>query len=167
MSYNEGQHINGYTSNHNNRTCAQFSSNTFSSNFFPSNLIRLGSVKIGGNGLDDNRLDENRLDQNELNEKYVYSIEWGGTDDLYTKPIINQHKRIIRIICNCSRLDHTTPLFCGLKLLRFQDIFKFSMKNKFPYQRKCLHNVNTQSNDLAATLFHRLDTHREIFSKSY
>ena len=90
-------------------------------------------------------------------------IVWGGTSNSYIKPIVIQQKRILRTICNSSRLEHTTPLFSNLKLLKFQDIYKFSMcvhmhKSIAAGNFAASHNVNTRNNNLAAPLFHCLTT---------
>ena len=76
-----------------------------------------------------------------------------------------QLKRIIRTMCNSSRLEHTMPLFSDLTLFKFQDIlYKFlmgvHMQNVLAAGSfETSHNVNTRNNNLAAPLFMEFQTH--------
>ena len=88
-------------------------------------------------------------------------IIWGGTNNLHIEPVIIQHKRIIRIICNSQRLDHTSPLFLQLGLLKFKDIYKFFMcvhmfKSLSEGQFQISHQLDTRNANLAKVEFHRL-----------
>ena len=50
-------------------------------------------------------------------------IVWGGSSAFHIKPIITQHKRIMRTICNSQRFDQTSPLFHQVNLLTFEDTY--------------------------------------------
>ena len=90
-------------------------------------------------------------------------IFWGATYQTYLNPLIVQHKRTIRTICDAGFRDHTDPLFYKLGLLKFQDIYKY---NLLIYMHKALargeyaleHNVATRNNDgfMARTVRHQL-----------
>ena len=79
-------------------------------------------------------------------------IIWGGTYLTHLNPLIVQHKRTIRTICDAGFRDHTNPLFLKLGLLKFQDIHRF---NLLVYMHKALargeyaleHTVATRYND--------------------
>ena len=43
------------------------------------------------------------------------------------------YKRTVRIISNAGFLDHTTSLFCNLKLLKFNDLYHLKL-DKFMYK---------------------------------
>ena len=88
-------------------------------------------------------------------------IIWGGCSSTHIKPIITLHKRIIRTMCNSQRLDHSSPLFRNLKLLKFEDIYKYSMcihmhKAIADGQFGVNHDRNTRNNNLASSEFHGL-----------
>ena len=96
-------------------------------------------------------------------------IVWGSTYASYLNAIIVQQKRTIRTICNSRKLDHTTPLFRQLGILKFGDIYRFSVsvhmyrslsEGKF----KIDHQFNTRNHNLAATKFHRLTISQHAFS---
>ena len=98
-------------------------------------------------------------------------IIWGGSKISHIKPIITQQKRIIRIICNSHRLDHTSPLFYQLGILKFEDVYKFYMcthmhKSMAEGNFTVSHNVNTRNNNLntASSTFHRLSTCQQAVS---
>ena len=96
-------------------------------------------------------------------------IVWGGSSAVHIKPIITQHKRIIRTICNSQRYDHSSPLFHQLNLLKFEDIYKFSLcvhmfKSLATGMFRVGHNRNTRQNNLAFSSFHRLTTCQKAFS---
>ena len=58
----------------------------------------------------------------------IQSIVWGWTSNSYVKPIMIQLKRIIRTICNSSRLEHTTPFFSNLKIIKVSGyVYVFDM----------------------------------------
>ena len=96
-------------------------------------------------------------------------VVWGSTYGTWLNPLIVQHKRLIRILCNASPYDHTTPLFLKHRLLKFDDIFRyniclkmFNMKDQF----KVSHTRETRHRDLAAPVFHRLTLSQHAFSFS-
>ena len=96
-------------------------------------------------------------------------IIWGGTNAVHINRIINQQKRIIRIICDAKKFDHTTPLFSRLGLLKFLDIYKFYIcvhMHKFLSSGnfRINHNINTRNSNLALPSFHRLTTSQQAFS---
>jgi len=76
-----------------------------------------------------NFLDENTLKTlyNSLFLPYLnYCCEiWGNTLKTNLTQIELLHKKAIRIICNVSRYEHTTPLFERLKLLKFRDLVQW------------------------------------------
>jgi len=51
---------------------------------------------------------------------------WGNTFKTHLIKLVTLQKRIIRIIAGANRLDHTSPLFKELKLLKFVDIIQLS-----------------------------------------
>ena len=63
--------------------------------------------------------------------KFVYPyliynvIVWINSNEIHLNPLVIQHKRIIRTICNNFKFDHTTPLFHRLNLLIFSDIYMY------------------------------------------
>ena len=88
-------------------------------------------------------------------------IHWGGTNETHLNPLITIQKRIIRTISGAGYLDHTTPLFFNLKLLKLCDLYKYyaiiDTRNKIlKGQYKSLHNVNTRNNNLAVPKFQYL-----------
>ena len=50
---------------------------------------------------------------------------WGNTYKTSTRKIILSQKKAVRIICKAGRLDHSTPLFKKLKLLKFNDLVQY------------------------------------------
>ena len=100
----------------------------------------------------------------------IYNVEvWGSTYQTHLVPLIIQHKRVIRTITNSRSRDHTTPLFCKLNLLKFQDIYKFQICVKM---FKLIENGEfqtqqarpTRQNDLLLPEFHRLSLTQHAFS---
>ena len=103
--------------------------------------------------------------------KYYYSfiypqlsyaiLIWGNTAYSHLRPLVLQHKRIIRLMTDSGPFDHTTPLFKRLKLLKLTDIYEYhlllymhkSMKNNM-YQIQ--HSLDTRFRNLAAPKYHRL-----------
>ena len=89
-------------------------------------------------------------------------IVWGGTYKCHLNPLITFHKRIIRIICDAGYRDHTSPLYKKLKILKFEDIYKFNLliymfkaRNKGQYLVE--HERLTRSRDQARSIYHRLE----------
>ena len=50
---------------------------------------------------------------------------WGGTYDSNIKALILLRKRAIRVVCKCSKYDHTNILFSKLSTLKLKDIIKY------------------------------------------
>jgi hypothetical protein len=50
---------------------------------------------------------------------------WGNTYKTNLQQVNIQQKKAIRIICNVSRIEHTTPLFKKLNILKFSDLVRF------------------------------------------
>ena len=96
-------------------------------------------------------------------------ISWGGTNRSHLLPLIVLQKRIIRTICDCKRFDHTSPLFHRLHLLKFDDLFKYSVSIYMHGAMKddyfsVSHHVNTRRRDLAVPTFHRLTVSQQALS---
>ena len=88
-------------------------------------------------------------------------IHWGGTNETHLKPLIVIQKRIIRTIADAGFLEHTTPLFFKLKLLKLKDLHKYYavidthikiLEGKY----KSAHNRNTRYSNLAVPKFQYL-----------
>ena len=74
----------------------------------------------------------------------MYSnLVWGGTFNCHLEPLFRQQKRCIRIVNKVGRLDHTMPLFHSNKILRLDDIHRFSISC---YVFKNLDNFPINSN---------------------
>ena len=54
-------------------------------------------------------------------------ISWGNASPSLVNSIFLLQKRAIRIVCNASYYQHTTPLFNELKLLTIFEIFKLQL----------------------------------------
>ena len=88
-------------------------------------------------------------------------IIWGKTYDCHLEPLIVLQKRMIRLITDSEYLEHTNPLFYQLKLLKFNDIYKYFASI---YMHKSLklgkyqtqHSLNTRNRDLAQSVTQRL-----------
>ena len=95
-------------------------------------------------------------------------IVWGGTCRNHLNPLVVQQKRIIRLIANAGFVDHTNPLFFQLKILKFDDIYRFFLCIYMFKARKyglysSRHNRNTRNRELACPPFHRLSqTQRSV-----
>ena len=88
-------------------------------------------------------------------------LHWGNTNQTHLTPLITIQKRIIRTIANADYLDHTTPLFHRLKILKFEDLYKFhaiiDTYNKIKSGNyNVQHNINTRNCQLALPKFHNL-----------
>ena len=58
----------------------------------------------------------------------TYNItSWGGTNQTHLQPLIIQQKKIVRIMTNSHFLEHTTPLFHRLRLLKIPDIYELHL----------------------------------------
>ena len=95
-------------------------------------------------------------------------IIWGSTFQVHLEPLIVQQKRIIRIIARAGFLEHTNSLFHRLKLLKFDDIYKYfvsiimykRIKNNF-YQQD--HRVNTRNRFVIQPPYQRLTITQHSF----
>ena len=55
----------------------------------------------------------------------TYCVEiWGNTYRTNVLPVFLKQKRLLRIVCRCKRLDHTTPLFYKMHALKLFDLIK-------------------------------------------
>ena len=88
-------------------------------------------------------------------------IFWGRTYTCHIQSIILLQKRVVRLMADANFLDHTDPLFSRLKILKFDDIFRYFMSiymfkaiKQGRYQ--CQHTLNTRNRGLAQPLFNRL-----------
>ena len=89
-------------------------------------------------------------------------IVWGGTYKSHLNPLIISHKKIIRNICDAEYLEHSSPLYKKLKLLKFEDIYKYNLLvYMFKARRSGLYFVEheriTRNRDQAYPNFHRLE----------
>ena len=53
-------------------------------------------------------------------------LAWGGVPQHKLKGISNVQKKCIRNVVNSSRLSHTDPIFSSLKIMKFNDLFKYN-----------------------------------------
>ena len=77
---------------------------------------------------------------------------WGSANAKLTNKLKTTQKKTIRIIMGEKYNAHATPIFQKLKILRFEDIYKYSLaKHMFAYKEGCLprallnifvHNIN-------------------------
>lgn len=86
---------------------------------------------------------------------------WGGTSQVHLKPLIVLQKRIVRVIAGASFLEHTSPLFHRLKILKFKDVYlyhvsllMFDMRHNVSMQSR--HEHNTRHRDDLVPEFQRL-----------
>ena len=78
------------------------------------------------------------------------------------KPLITQHKRTIRTICDANFRAHTDPLFKKLNILKVDEIYKLNLvihvhKARAKGDLHITHQVNTRNTNLANPTFHRLN----------
>ena len=99
----------------------------------------------------------------------VYNIlSWGSANDSVLNPLIIQQKRIVRTICNSERMDHSSPLFYRLKLLKLKDIFKYELclnmfENRFN-EIYSNHNLATRNSHLPRPTSQRLTVTQRAIS---
>ena len=56
-----------------------------------------------------------------------YCIEvWGNTYENNTNPVFILQKKVMRIVCHASSLDHTSKMFCQLDILKIYDLIDFN-----------------------------------------
>ena len=94
---------------------------------------------------------------------------WGSTNSIHLKPLIIQQKRIIRLLSGANYLDHTTPLFYDLNLLKLVDIHKFHasvymFKRQFNENLTVNHNLNTRNRNELVPKFQRLSRTQQAIS---
>ena len=88
-------------------------------------------------------------------------LVWGSTYETHITPLILQQKRIIRTITDAAYLDHTSPLFKNLEILKVRDIYRFQLlvhtykdiSNKPMHYN---HDINTRNQNTIRSDFHRL-----------
>ena len=87
---------------------------------------------------------------------------FGATYDTHLQPLRVLQKRAIRIISNSSFLEHTTPIFSRLKILKFDDLYKHSLAfyaYNHPHilnEHSRSHNYSTRNRESLIEPFHRL-----------
>ena len=94
---------------------------------------------------------------------------WGSTYKIHLDRLIVQHKRVIRTIADAGYIDHTTPLFLKLGLLKFEDIYRYHILLKMFHLMQdgnfsVTHPYNTRNRDRPASSFHRLTSTQHAFS---
>ena len=90
---------------------------------------------------------------------------WSNTYQTHLLPLTLIHKRIIRNIAKANFLDHTEPLYSGLKILNIDRIRKLNLSllmfkqikyNEFQFPILTQeHNYNTRNRDLLLIPQHR------------
>ena len=98
-------------------------------------------------------------------------VVWGSTFRCHLDPLVLIQKRIIRIIAGAEFLAHTSPLFKEFRVLKFDDIFIYSV---CIYMFKAIkngcftpqHNLNTRHGHEISSTQNRLTTtqHRLSFT---
>ena len=88
-------------------------------------------------------------------------VHWGGTNACHLNHLVMVQKRLVRTIAGKEFLDHTTPLFYNLKILKLADLYKLytvvdTHKKILNGQYQSLHNRDTRCNGLAVPKFQRL-----------
>ena len=63
---------------------------------------------------------------------YCISV-WGNTFDSYLDPLVKLQKRAVRVIVGAKWSSHTDPIFRKLKILKFRQIYLFSIQ-QFVYK---------------------------------
>ena len=58
---------------------------------------------------------------------------WGATHESYTKKLKVSQKKAIRVITHAQYNEHTNPLFCDLKILKLDDLYKLHV-GKYMYK---------------------------------
>ena len=96
-------------------------------------------------------------------------IIWGGTYDSHLKPLFILQKRAIRTINKVPYLDHTNPLFLSNKILKLQDIYKFTVstymyENHSRMTLNSTHSFSTRNRSHLVPPYERLTvTQQSIF----
>ena len=102
----------------------------------------------------------------------VYCVTiWGSTSQSHLKSLITQQKRFIRLISDVGFTHPTAKIFRTLGVLKFIDVYKFSVCVLMYKQFKtgkftCPHSVNVRNRYQAYPKFHRLGLTQRAFSFS-
>ena len=123
------------------------------------------------------RIKDNMTPQARLNFYYAllypylsYNVVvWGSTFRCHLNPLVLIQKRIIRLIAGAEFLAHTTPLFKEFRVLKFDDIFIYSVSI---YMFKAIkdgcfapqHNLATRHGHEISSSFNRLTTTQHSLS---
>ena len=96
-------------------------------------------------------------------------VVWGGSYASHVKPLVIQHKRVIRTMMDAGYRDPTSPLFKKLSFLKFDDIYKYNLliymfKARSRGEFTVEHGLNTRNRNLAHPTFHRLDLSQHAVS---
>ena len=88
---------------------------------------------------------------------------WGGTFTTHLDRLWKLQKRCIRIVCGKPYLEHTTPLFHTIKILKLQDLYRYQLvlhfyKTKTYVQLSRRHNYSTRNIQNTILPYHRLTT---------
>ena len=96
---------------------------------------------------------------------YVYPflsycvVVWGGTYSTHLECLRVQQKRLIRMIVDATRLSHTSEHFYELKILKFDDIYRYHTAiylNKNLHKFPCNHSFGTRNRNMLVPTFHKL-----------
>ena len=99
-------------------------------------------------------------------------LHWGNTNNTHLNPLFISQKRIVRTIADAEYLEHSTPLFYRLKILKLSDLYKFHAvldtfkKLKCGHYVTCRYNVSSRHGKLALPKFHRLTRTQQSLSFS-
>ena len=90
-------------------------------------------------------------------------IVWGSTYTTHLSKLVTQQKKIIRIIAGANYLDHTSPLFYQLNLLKIKDIYTYFVaiymfKKTLNILQEPQHDLNTRYAHHRRPTYHRLTT---------
>ena len=96
-------------------------------------------------------------------------IVWGSTYRSHLNPLILQQKRIIRLIANADRLEHTSPLFYRYNILKVEDVYRYFIcihvfKSRNNREFIIDHQYPTRSRENAAIGFQRLTKSQQSVS---
>ena len=113
-------------------------------NFTFENHIKFITSKIAKNSGIFYKIRHNLSKQARLN--YYYGlifpyisqnvVVWGAACDSHMYPLITQQKRMIRLMTDAGRTDHTTPLFYQLEILKVVDIYKYFLSEYMFFKMK-------------------------------
>jgi len=88
-------------------------------------------------------------------------IVWGATSHNHLNNLIIQQKRFVRLLADSTYLAHTNPLFSKFKLLKFIDIFKYSVSiymfsHHSDEEFQTQHQIPTRNRNLLVPSYNRL-----------